>query len=302
MTDRSLSRRHAMKLAGGVVLGAGAVSLGAAAPAAASDVRGFDGTWDGSLDGRHARLVVNVFSLGPQYVVQLRLTDLDRDVSYAADVYNVPLEADRLENINLTGNSGTKEWLVLHRHTWSDNSLSGRTRWDGKEYGFSFWRQGTNRAYITPARPFKTWNDWLGGRLDQGYAPGLPPAMWYATYDGNHDGRNASLRVYAVPYAGNGAEMAVVFDFWDLERGAGWRQLWPYRGPAPFGTWSYDQQRTPILGNYYFAPLNGAAGSDLQINRMFWHSWNAWYVSGQSVWNGKSYGFSFIRQTPFATE
>jgi hypothetical protein len=298
MRDRPPSRRHALLMAGG----AGAMALGTAAPAEARcpGVKGFRGTWDGNLDGRRARLTVHVARSARRYLVRLRLTDLDRGAYFTADVQDVPRGARSLEGVTLAGDRGTVVWPVLHLHTRTGDVLSGRgTRGGGPDHGVCFHRAGTGPAYVSPARPFVRWEDWFGSASDSGY--GLPGNTAYAWYDGSHDGRRASLRAYVVPYSRDGYRQAGVFDFWDLERGGAWRWTMPYR-PAELDAWSYDRQRAPVHGGgLWFEPANRAAGGPLRVTRLLWHSWNAWYVSGETAGEEGVRGFSLVRRTPFST-
>ncbi len=34
------------------------------------------------------------------------------------------------------------------------------------------------------------------------------------------------------------------------------------------------------------------------MDYLYWHSWNARYVTGADIWQGNRYGWSFIRRTP----
>ncbi|MFI9240586.1 hypothetical protein [Streptomyces sp. NPDC053079] len=290
MDTPALSRRTALRAATGLAVGGATLGLGAPAAHAAGqfqDVRQFKGTWLGSYDGRNARLTITVVGVGPGFFhVGFEYVDLDRSLRYTASLDGIAASTRQFHNLILNGPDQLL-WPRLSLHTWNTDYLSGVSQWSNADYGFSFAREGVAEPYITPPRRFNGSSsaDVLGGYLSTG--PISLPVVHdhYAHYEGRIDGRAAQLNTYA---ANNGGGR-IYFELWD--NATGW-YTW-------FDRTSTVDWRHPLWPDAWMAALTKNTG-DLRLRGLFWHTWNCWYVSGETVWNGQYYGMSFTRRTRFA--
>lgn len=281
-----ISRRTALKRAAGAALAAGAASAvgGALTPAAAAgtlrlqDVRAFHGTWLGSYDGRHAKLEIVAQQQPPSsyYTLFLKFSELERNETYSGYAQNVPLNAHEIRNITLTGPS-TLSWPNLLLHTWNTDYLSGTSSWNGTGFPMSFSRS-TVAPPFAAGRPFRGYGDWYS------------PPNGHSEYAGNIDGRRAKLEVSKYWVSG---KPQTQFTLTDLDRDTAYAATFL---DVDFGSWSMDRQRNPLAGVTMKPVLPGPEPK--YIESLYWHSWNAMYVSGADIWQGGRYGMSFVRQTP----
>jgi hypothetical protein len=105
------------------------------------------------------------------------------------------------------------------------------------------------------------------------------------TYIGRYDGRRAKLDIWQVYgiYPPNGYSFGITLT--DLDRNV-----------------SFTNSGTPLIQNTgprrHFITEFGLwnASGSVHIRRLFLHTWDIDYISGESVWNNTEYGFSFMRQ------
>lgn len=296
MNPSVLSRRSALRMAAGLVGGSAALALVAPAAQAAGqfqDVRQFKGAWLGSYDGRSARLTISVVGGGPGlHHVGFEYVDLDRGLRYTASRDGVPSNTRQFTNLLLNGPDQIL-WPRLDLQTWNTDHISGVSTWSNAEYGFSFAREGVAEPYITPPRRFSGMADVLGAW--NSYGPintGLPNTQNYARYEGHLDGRRAEFRTYVSPHHGpNSSQPRVYFELLDWDRSVGWYTWVHVEGDRDW--------RAPIASGLDMEPFNWQTGGRLRLRSLNWHTWNCWYVSGETWWNNQSYGMSFTRRTPF---
>jgi hypothetical protein len=105
----------------------------------------FLGIWDGHWDGRRAVLEIDdhVGDAG-RWLCNISLHDVDRHAHFrAVNVTNgdVPHRMRDVTLVGFRGTPGHKDVALLLLHTWNTDVLSGYSRWNGKEYGFSFARR-----------------------------------------------------------------------------------------------------------------------------------------------------------------
>ncbi|GHC51379.1 hypothetical protein [Streptomyces cinnamoneus] len=284
MAQQPMSRRTALRRAAGTALAAGAALAvgGTTTPAAAAgtlqDVRAFHGTWQGAYDGRQARLEIVAQQQPPSsyYTLFLTFTELERNETYSGYVQYVPRDAHEIRGITLTGPS-TLSWPVLLLHTWNTDYLSGTSSWNGTGFPMSFYRSSVAPPFAA-GRPFRGYGDWYS------------PPHDHATYAGTIDGRRATLEVLKYGVSG---KPQTQFTLTDLDRGTAYAATFL---DVDFGSWSADRQRNPLAG-VTMSPIRPGP-EPKYIESLYWHSWNAMYVSGADIWQGGRYGMSFIRQTP----
>jgi hypothetical protein len=104
----------------------------------------FGGIYEGSYDGRNARIFIETHGVSPRGCrFFLRFIDsggqawcmnLRRDETPAHILRNVVLRSER--------GSGDVNWKAIYLHTWDINFLSGVSVWNGTEFGMSFRRTG----------------------------------------------------------------------------------------------------------------------------------------------------------------
>lgn len=103
----------------------------------------FFGTYDGSYDGRRARLVIgDVKTDSPWPMCRLTFTELERNQVYVGTHIHKGPHDHVLTDIVLKQQEGSGQvtWRRLHLHTWDTSHLSGESIWDGIEFGMSFTR------------------------------------------------------------------------------------------------------------------------------------------------------------------
>jgi hypothetical protein len=103
----------------------------------------FFGTYDGSYDGRRARLEIgDVKGDSPWPMAHLRFTELERGQVYVGTYVQRGAHAHVMTDIVLKLQGGTDQvtWSRLHLHTWNTDYLSGVSIWNGIEFGMSFTR------------------------------------------------------------------------------------------------------------------------------------------------------------------
>ncbi len=103
----------------------------------------FFGTYDGSYDGRRARLVIgDVKTNSPWPMCRLTFTELERNQVYVGTHIHKGPHDHVLTDIVLKQQEGSGQvtWRRLHLHTWDTSHLSGESIWDGIEFGMSFTR------------------------------------------------------------------------------------------------------------------------------------------------------------------
>lgn len=104
----------------------------------------FWGTYEGSHDGRRARLMISDTKMDTAWPnFQITLEDLDRGETFR-DIHhqkNTPSDGEHvLTNVQLKNDdgSGKKEYRKLLIHTWNTAYLTGISVWNGREFGASF--------------------------------------------------------------------------------------------------------------------------------------------------------------------
>lgn len=106
----------------------------------------FWGRYEGSHDGRRARLIISDTPVDAAWpVFRITLEDLDRDVTFR-DMHHQrsrPPDGEHvLTDVQLNEMSGTREktYRKLLLHTWNIEYLTGISVWQGREFGASFQR------------------------------------------------------------------------------------------------------------------------------------------------------------------
>lgn len=297
------SRRVALKAAAvsiavGAAFGARRSTRARAAPTAAGpfrDFRDWAGEWEGSYDGRPARLRIDVppslrsttrfyFDLTFGTAPDLWWTRLSFD-TFDADAH---LVRDRRLYPMFGGTPGRDEleWPLLLLHTWDTDFIAGISRWQGRDYGLFFQRRDADGPTYFGGRRFTSWYN-LGGRGDAPTNTGIAWGGLPGRRDGLYDGRAASLAINVDPTGPRPREDAHVdFRFID-EAGRWWRAVKTVR---PWEFWVEDLEFRP----YGHAPGEGT----FRWPRFHLHTWDTGQASGWSEWNGQPYGFLFRNGSP----
>jgi hypothetical protein len=101
------------------------------------------------------------------------------------------------------------------------------------------------------------------------------------SYAGSYDGRQARLMISDLK--DDSTTDRLHFEFTDVDRNE------TYVGLVNVGTPSDH-----VLTNISLAEKQG--GKTVFWSRLFVHTWNVLFLSGESVWNGHEFGMSFTRQ------
>ncbi len=148
MLQHPLSRRAALASMTGAALTAAGFAAGGRGTAWAAeaggtfrDVRDFGGTWEGTYDGRRARLRIVVMrqSPGPLHTVFLTFTDLGRNETFIGSREDVPGTAHEIDDIAFRG-ARALFWPRLLIHTRDTDCLSGTSSRNGTCFPLSFRR------------------------------------------------------------------------------------------------------------------------------------------------------------------
>lgn len=117
---------------------------------------------------------------------------------------------------------------------------------------------------------FADFRDWQGDR-----------------FDGNYDGRRATLRIGVLPIAGSRDRFGISLNFTDVS-GQQWNT------PAELRDFHFlDHVVTDLrLVPSAFGTPNRR---DIAWPRLFIHTWDINFLSGYSRWEGKDYGMSWTR-------
>ncbi|QNP68176.1 hypothetical protein IAG44_00965 [Streptomyces roseirectus] len=283
-TGNTVSRRAALKTVAGTALtaGLGSLSLAGANSAAAAggftDIRQFQGTWNGSYDGRSSRLTIRVQGQPPsdRYTLFFTFTD-ESGASYSGTLQNIAASTYHLPYFKL-GANGELDWQGLLLHTWNTDYISGFSVWNSGVYPMS-WTRSTVNDPFTPGPQWTGYTDYFGD------------------YAGFLDGRNARLVVSRgqrpdPSQAGSPLKPTVERVISDTDRGTSWF-AW---------NWEADVQRQPVsqqrilLEGFYTTP--DPQPTTLKLDYIFPHGWNRNYISGriQQIGSPSSYyGIQFKR-------
>lgn len=104
----------------------------------------FYGVYEGSWDGRRARLTIDD-RVGdfPVFICNITLEDLDRNTTYRASSVKHAEHKHMFRDVKLKGirgTNGSKFVKIILLHTWNTDYLSGMDIWNNREFGFSFKR------------------------------------------------------------------------------------------------------------------------------------------------------------------
>ncbi len=219
----------------------------------------FTGSYVGSMDGRKATLLISrVRSSNPAPMFRIRMADKERNTTYYATKEHKDGDHVLRDIILKTTNGKSKYIKKLYLHTWNTDYISGYSTWNGKYYGCSFARQKMPSTSLQ------------GKRFSNS-------ADFYGTYEGYTDGRKARLIISKVGYA---TSIKLI----DLSRN------------VTFGT---TTQSMPIkVGSPHILEsldLIGSNKDSKKIGRLYLHTWNTNYISGNTIWNGQKFGILFTR-------
>lgn len=104
----------------------------------------FLGVYEGSWDGRRARLTIDD-KVGDVavFICNITLEDLERNTTYRANSVRHAEHKYMFRDVRLKGIRGTtssKFVKIMLLHTWNTDHLSGMDIWSDREFGFAFQR------------------------------------------------------------------------------------------------------------------------------------------------------------------
>ena len=219
------------------------------------------GDYGGRSDGRRARLLIEAAE-GNEALV-LRFEDLDRNTQLSARVPASRANAQPahvLEDIVLEGGGNRKRLgrLILHN---GGQHISGHSLWRETPYAVAFSKSGFDASAGS------------GDRLDRSDWA----RAWAGRYEGFGDGRRVELEIAA-------AENTLDVTWRDRDRNV------TFTGRVPMES----QQASPahVLSDL---ELTSAEGATKAVGRLYLHTWDDHYISGNTLWRDTPYGAQFYR-------
>jgi hypothetical protein len=260
-----------------------------------NDYRDWNGSWVGSYDGRPGTMAVNA-SLEPDSSHSRISVNFDQGdgswwsgVGTTQDARSHQVEGQRLDPTGPSPGGETLDWPRMLIHTWDTNFVSGISRWDGKDYGFWFEREGTGGPTYFEGPRFTSWYN-LDGGGDRPHNTGIGWASSTPNEAVAFDGREASISILvspAGPHPENDCHVDFIFTDSEDHSWRGWKIV------RPWEHWIDDLELTPTSQG------DRTPGTDtLRWPLFYLHTWCTAHASGWSKWSDQLYGILLKNGSP----